>query len=64
MTNEVIYVDESGRPFVKPAKPASDCTTEEFVGWMRAMYAYNDAITNEASRAFDDQFRKSLREIR
>ena len=58
--NEIL-TDEAGRPFVKPERPAPGCSDAEFYAWMQALYAYNDAVRDCANRAFDAQFRKSMR---
>lgn len=50
----VILTDERGIPFVKPER-ADYADTGEF---LRAFYAYKDAIRECANRSFDKEFRK------
>jgi len=56
-----IFTDAKGRPFERPERPADDAGIEERIAWMRAMYAYNDAVTDCASRAFADGFNRRVR---
>lgn len=53
----MILTDSKGVPFAKP-EPTEFATTVEF---LRAYWAYRDAIADAAGRAFDEQFVKSMR---
>lgn len=53
----VIYTHEDGRPIPRPERGGS-ATLAEYFG---ALHAYEIEIRSAANRAFDDQFRKSLR---
>lgn len=52
-----ILTDGNGRPFVKP-EPADYA---DAVSYLRAMWAYRDAVTDCANKAFDAQLVKSMR---
>jgi hypothetical protein len=54
---DVTFTYEDGRPFVRPIR--ADFKTE--TDWLAAIHKFNTEVTNEANRAFADQFRKSLR---
>jgi hypothetical protein len=53
----VILTNDKGVPFAKP-EPSEFATTVEF---LRAFHAYKDAVSDCASRAFYEQFRKSMK---
>jgi hypothetical protein len=53
----MILTDSNGRPFVKPE--AADYASA--VDFIRAFHAYRDAVADASNKAFDAQFRKSLR---
>lgn len=62
MATRPILTDANGRPFERPEAPPEGAPIEETIAWIRAVHAYNDAVTDAGNRAFDEQFRKSLRE--
>jgi hypothetical protein len=53
----VIYTDAQGRPVPKP-DPADFPDTVSFI---RAYHAWRDRIADVGNKAFEQQFRKSLR---
>lgn len=53
----MILTDAHGKPFAKPAREDyADVTS-----YLRACWAYNDAIANEANRAFAEGFAGALK---
>lgn len=57
-----IFTYGDGTPFDRPEPPARDAGIDAWITYHRALCDYNDAIAACANRAFDEQFRKSLRE--
>ncbi len=53
----MILTNDRGVPFVKPETQDFATTTE----YLRAFWAYRDAIAEAANKAFDASFRKSMR---
>lgn len=56
----MILTDGDGRPFVKPERADYPDT----LSFLSAMWRYRDAVTDCANKAFDEQFRKSLKSSR
>lgn len=52
----MILTDDKGRPFARPVRADFADTTS----YLRACWAYNDAITNAGNTAFAEAFRKAL----
>ena len=53
----VILTDENGKPFARPSREDfADVTS-----YLRAVWAYNDAIANAGSRAFAEAFNSAIR---
>lgn len=53
----MIYTYADGRPIPKPERKEFAKTVE----YLRAMWAYRDAIADCANKSFAEQFRKSLK---
>ncbi len=53
----MIITDAKGRPFQKPSREDYASVTE----YLRACWAYRDAITTCANSSFDKAFREALR---
>ena len=51
------YTDENGKPFERPIREPS----EDLTSYIRRCHEFDDAVRNCASKAFNDQFRKSLK---
>lgn len=56
----MILTDAAGRPIPRPELP-QDPTSAQVTEWLRAICNYNDHVVTLANRAFDTQFRKSLK---
>jgi hypothetical protein len=56
-----MFVDERGRPFLRPLRSEFPGGVEGDVAFVRARQAWLDSITSSANRAFDEAFRKALR---
>lgn len=55
-----IFLDEDGNEIERPRAPSEGASIEDKIAHMRAVWAYNDRVRDIGSRAFADQFRKSL----
>lgn len=55
----MILTDANGRPIERPERPAEGAPMSEVIVWMRAVYAYNDRVSDTANAAFADEFRRS-----
>lgn len=56
--NDTIYTDAQGRPFVKPVLADYPSTT----AWLRAVWRWQDQITDCSNEAFDAAWRKALKD--
>jgi hypothetical protein len=54
---DVIVTDANGVPFERPEPPGKDATHEERDAYVRARYAYNDAVTDSANKSFATAFK-------
>jgi hypothetical protein len=50
----MILINHAGIPFERPVRESFASAVE----YVRALYAYNDRVTDAANRAFDESFRK------
>ncbi len=55
-----IFTDAKGRPIERPECPGKDASTDEKIAHMRAVYAYNDRVTDMANASFASAFRKAV----
>jgi hypothetical protein len=53
----MILTDDKGRPFVKPSR--ADFASG--VDYLRAFYAYKDAVASCANDSFDAAFKKAIK---
>ncbi len=56
----VIFTRNDGTPFERPTPPPKDCSLAESLAYMRAVHAFNDAITDEANKAFAQAFKQEV----
>lgn len=56
----MILTDEHGRPFERPVPPPDGASLDDKVAYMRRLWAYNDAVSDCANRAFDETFRREV----
>jgi len=59
--NHPIFTDAKGRPIDRPVVPGPNASPEERIAYIRAIHAYNDAVTDLANSAFDKAFRAAMR---
>lgn len=59
MDSDTIYTDENGKPFERPIREPS----EDLTSYIRRCHEFDDAVRSCANKAFDDQFRKSLKAV-
>lgn len=52
-----ILTDEKGRPFQRPQR----ADFADVTSYLRAVWAFHDAIANESSAAFAGAFRRAVR---
>ena len=55
-----IFTDAKGVPVDRPECPGKDAPLEERLAHMRAVWAYNDRVTEMANASFDRAFRKAV----
>lgn len=56
------FVDEDGFVYFKPVCPPSPSPSEH-AAWVKELDWYNAKLRDVANRAFDDQFRKTLKSL-
>ncbi len=55
-----IFTDAEGRPIERPESPGKHAPLEDRLAHMRAVWAYNDRVTDIANASFDRAFGKAL----
>ena len=57
-----IFTDAKGVPVERPECPGKDATTDERLAHMRAVWAYNDRVTDMANASFASAFTQALKD--
>lgn len=56
-----ILTDAQGRPFERPESPGANATLEQRLAYLRAVWAFNDAVSDCANTAFSKALGKALK---
>ena len=56
-----IFTNAKGVPVERPENPGKDAHIDDKIAFMRAVWAYNDRVTDLANASFDVAFRKALK---